>query len=373
MWKTYEGSTGRLLQLCLGYFVFYVITGYTVKYFRGSESAGLPGMAGFEFLAYSTLGGVLIATGVVIALRWWRLQSPHPPVRIGRLSFPREWLYIVPSGICTAVIVPATTLLYSIEGVSVMVAMVIMRGCVIVISRIVDTVQIAQGILRKKVYWQENVAVVFAIAAVVMMVWGPPDPGKKSLSESTLAMAVLWSYVIAYAIRIYIMNFYKNTRGKGVKQDNRPFFGIEQLSVFVTLVLVAIILYHSPGLFGWEAQQISDFREAIDRPHDQWVGATFAGMAFGVVAFFSVFIFLFKGRTATFVGLVNRLTSLVAGTVSTLLFAWIIDPSRFPGPKSWYALGSIRLAVWFLSLAERRRTAELLASRELEPGAAKGT
>ena len=25
MWKTTEGSTGRLIQLCLGYFFFYVI------------------------------------------------------------------------------------------------------------------------------------------------------------------------------------------------------------------------------------------------------------------------------------------------------------------------------------------------------------
>jgi hypothetical protein len=364
MWRTHEGSTGRLLQLCLGYFVFYVITGYTVKYFRGSESAGLPGMAGFEFLTYSTVGSVLVATAVVIALRWWRLKSPHPSIRFGPVSFPREWLYIVPSGVCTAVIIPATTLLYSVEGISVMVAMVIMRGCVIVISRVVDTIQIAQGILRKKVYWQENVAVVLAIGAVVMMVWGPPDPGKKSLSESTLAMAILASYVVAYSIRIYIMNFYKNTRGKGLKQDNRPFFGIEQLTVFVTLLAVAIILYHS----SWGAQQILDFKNSIDQPHGQWVGATFAGMAFGIVAFFSVFIFLFKGRTATFAGLVNRLTSLVAGTVSTVLFAWTINPDKFPGPKSWYALGLILLAVWFLSLSERRRTAELVASREIETG-----
>ena len=35
LWKTKEGSSGRLIQLCIGYFVFYVITGVTVKYFLG--------------------------------------------------------------------------------------------------------------------------------------------------------------------------------------------------------------------------------------------------------------------------------------------------------------------------------------------------
>ena len=35
MWKTEYGSTGRLVQLCIGYFVFYVITGVAVKYFQG--------------------------------------------------------------------------------------------------------------------------------------------------------------------------------------------------------------------------------------------------------------------------------------------------------------------------------------------------
>jgi hypothetical protein len=65
MWRTGEGSTGRLLQLCLGYFIFYVITGITVKYFLASPELGFPGMKGVEFLVYSTLGGSSLAVGVV--------------------------------------------------------------------------------------------------------------------------------------------------------------------------------------------------------------------------------------------------------------------------------------------------------------------
>ena len=73
-------------------------------------------------------------------------------------------------------------------------------------------------------------------------------------------------------------------------------------------------------------------------------------MAFGVVAFFSVFIFMFKGRTATFAGLINRLTSLVAGTVSTIIF-WAFFAGRFPKPQDWVSLFFIFCAVFFMDFA----------------------
>ena len=44
-------------------------------------------------------------------------------------------------------------------------------------------------------------------------------------------MTILGCYVCAYAIRIYIMNYYKNTRAKGQKLDNKAFFAIEQIEV----------------------------------------------------------------------------------------------------------------------------------------------
>ena len=80
-----------------------------------------------------------------------------------------------------------------------------------------------------------------------------------------------------------------------------------------------------------------------------------------MVAFFSVFIFMFKGRTATFAGLVNRLTSLVAGTVSTLLMA-LLWKQHWPG-LDWGSLAFIGVAVAFLGRAEKKRSAELALSQ----------
>lgn len=355
MWKTTEGSTGRLIQLCIGYFIFYVITGITVKYFTGSPALGYPGMKEIEYLVYSTTGGTLVALGVVLVLRWYRLTS-NKIITWGKIRFPQEILYIIPSGVCTAVIIPTTTLMYMLP-ISVMVAMVIMRASVIIISRVVDAVQIAQGILTKRVYWEENIAVVFALLAAAVNIFYV-GTGDFAFVESPAAMIILGSYIAAYSFRIYIMNYFKNTRAKGVKLDNNGFFAIEQIAAFVTMLLVGYVVFYSPELFGTVNEQISLFRNSISEPKPSWGWAILAGTAFGIVAFFSVFIFMFKGRTATFAGLVNRLTSLVAGTTATLMWA-VIWGGKFPKPQDWLSLGFILVAVGFLTRAEKKRTREL--------------
>lgn len=352
-WKTEEGSTGRLIQLCIGYFVFYVITGVSVKYFQGT------GMGDIEYNVYSTAAGTVTCLAVAIAKGWYRLDTTQPITVMGRIV-PGELRYIIPSGVCTAVVIPTTTLMYSLKGVSVMVAMVIMRGAVIVISRLVDAAQIRQGILKKKVYLEENMGVVFAIAAVGVTVLFSSTGGTDQVPfyESAAALTILSAYVTAYAIRIYIMNYYKNTRPPGTKLDNQGFFGTEQISASVTLVTAAVVIYFSPRWFGATAEQVTQFVKAIDQPRADWPWAFLSGSAFGVVAFFSVFIFMFKGRTATFAGLVNRLTSLIAGTTATLIM-WAAFGGKAPKVQDWVSLGLILVAVGFLTVAERKRAAEL--------------
>lgn len=362
MLKTSEGSTGRLIQLCIGYFIFYVITGVSVKYFTGSPLLGYPGMKEIEYLVYSTIGGNFIALSVAVALRWYRIKSNSLLV-IGKFRIPSEVLYIIPSGICTAVVIPTTTLMYMLP-ISVMVAMVIMRASVIIISRLVDAVQIKQGILTKRVYAEENYAMVFALlAAAVNIFW--VGAGDFDFVHSAAAVTILGSYIVAYAIRIYIMNYYKNTRAKGVQLDNNGFFAIEQITASFVMLAGGLIIFKSPEWFGTTGEQLLLFHGAIAEPKPFWLWAIVAGLAFGLVAFFSVFIFMFKGRTATFAGLVNRLTSLVAGTTATLV-SFFVFGGKFPKVQDWLSLVLILVAVGFLTRAEKKRTRELVMAHEIE-------
>ena len=372
MWKTSPGSTGRLLQLCLGYFGLYVLNGMFAKVFTGGYPYRMPEMA---YLFNNTLGGSVIALAVVFALRWVNLKS-NRLVKWGPFTVPSEVAYIIPSGICTAVVIPTTTLMYTLP-ISVMVAMVIMRGSIIVISRLIDAVQIQQGILKKHVYGEENWAVVFALLAVATNVvllplvayleghgvcaahWIGLKPegikGSFDFLHSVHAMSIMGLYIVAYTIRIYIMNYFKNTRAKGVPLHNEGFFAIEQIAASVTMAgIVAFFFLASPSL-GWTAKPILEFQQGVRQPN---LGAFLSGLPYGVLAFFSVFIFMFKGRTATFSGLVNRLTSLLAGTAATLLMFFIFK-AKFPTVQDWVSVGFILVAVYFLGRAEKRRMGEL--------------
>jgi hypothetical protein len=373
-----SASSSRLVQLCAGYFAAYTVTGVLVKYFTQLRD---PKMSDMAFLFNNTVGGSIFAVGLVVLLGWIKLKS-NQIVPWGPFRVPSEVKYIIPSGICTAIVIPTTTLMYTLP-ISVLVAMVIMRGSIIVISRLVDELQIRQGILKKRVFHEENLAVVFALMAVGTNVVLLPlvdflasrgipadqwlglkagaSRGSFAFLTNVPAMTILTTYLIAYSFRLYIMNFYKNTRAKGVEQDNKGFFAIEQMAATGTMVLGGVVLFLGPSLFGWTDFRLVAFRDAIRHPD---LSAVLSGVPYGIVAFFSVFIFMFKGRTATFAGLVNRLTSLVAGTAATLLL-YLFFGQRFPSVQDWISLAFILVSVYFLTRAEQKRSAEL--AREPAP------
>ena len=65
MWKPAPGSTGRLVQLCVGYFFFYILTGIMVKEFTALRE---PKMSEMAYLFNNTVGGSVIALGVEVPL-----------------------------------------------------------------------------------------------------------------------------------------------------------------------------------------------------------------------------------------------------------------------------------------------------------------
>lgn len=361
--RTREGSTERLLQLSFGYFLSYILTGIFPKYFM-NKAPGYPAMNSMEYLVYSTIASSLLCVSVVIVLKWYTLHSSSY-ASVGGVRFAREILYIIPSGICTAVVIPTTTLMYLLP-ISVMVAMTIMRSSIIIMSRVVDAIQIRQGILKKRVYKEENIAVVFALLAVGLKLWYV-KAGDFDFVHNAMAMTILITYVVAYSIRIYIMNYFKNTRPKGVPYDNKGFFGVEQLAASGTMAVACVLLlfvFSRPNAAS-STGILNEFHASFFAPHPRWGSAALAGLPFGVAAFFSVFLFMFKGRTATFAGLVNRLTSLIAGTVATLL-ASVLMGMRPPAVEDWLGLGLILVAIYFMAIAERKRACELALAREIE-------
>ncbi len=463
--KTHEGTTERLIQLSGGYFLLYVLTGYLAKYFDK-----VLGVSDVQYTFYNTIGGMLICNAVVLIWGWYKFKSSDT-VRFMGFNMPREFFYIIPSGICTAIVIPTTTLMYTLP-ISVMVAMIIMRASIIIISRLIDEVQIRQGILKKKVYWEENLAVVIALAAVSLQLLNFKgaflaagqsgcysnfvadlfkfDKKDFDFLGNAAAMTILTFYLTAYTIRIYIMNYYKNTRPKGAVYDTNGFFAIEQISSTIAITLAGVIFFfwvNRPASIAYSpvevpavaavniveaeklqktlssAQQLlaeetgkfdensrafleekikagaavlSDkkakkedfeaiakdieegikpvkrsfaykFSEAVKKPTEKWFVSILSGLPFGAAAFFSVFLFMFKGRTATFAGLVNRLTSLIAGTAATVLVYLLIKGQKMPKEQDWLGLVLMFVAIYFIGRAEKKRACELAREKEIVP------
>src|SRR5439155_1710785 len=180
MIKARSGTTAQLVQLCLGYFVTYLLTGILVKYFTVVRS---PKMSEMGYIFNNTLGGSAFPLLVVLLL----------PV----VGF--------------------------VDG----------RGI---------TASAALGLSASAVQ------------------------GSVDFIHSAPALVILGLYITAYAFRIYIMNYYKNTRGRGVELDNRGFFAVEQIAACVGMVAIGGFFDMSPGLLGFRDQRILDFSGAALHP-----------------------------------------------------------------------------------------------------------
>jgi hypothetical protein len=109
------------------------------------------------------------------------------------------------------------------------------------------------------------------------------------------------------------------------------------------------------------------FSNAFKNVPAKWRATMMSGIPYGLAAFFSVFLFMFKGRTATFAGLVNRLTSLIAGTAATLFVFWFIPNQKLPKTEDWISLVLMFIAIYFIGRSEKKRTCELAKAHEVEP------
>lgn len=340
-----EDRTRRLLQFSFAYFLLYIVFGVSTKYFI-DPAPGYPNLSGMEFLLYSTFGGMITCLTVVVARGWCQQLKSRGEVRWGSLRFPQELLWLVPSGVCTAVVIPTTTMMYTLP-VKVMVAMTLMRASVIVVSRVVDEILIRQGRLKKKVLREENIAAALAFSTVFAVMFLSPKGGF-SFIHSTLALVTMSLYICSYAIRIYIMR-----RTQGMIED-RPYFGIEQVTAAITVMAVVGGLFiFAPRFHYWNDRRVA---QTILATITWNLPAIVAGVSFGAAAFFSVFLLRFKG-TGTFAVVVNRNASLFAGTAATLIY-WSWFTGKFPDKEEWCSFGLLLLATRFLVKAEQRRRIE---------------
>jgi hypothetical protein len=329
-----------------GYFACYVPYSFMTKLLSKGLIGGLDGraLAGFSLLPVSVLASAVGMVVFITVMGWWKFAA-HTRVGGVSLPHPNRWTFL--SGVCTAFIIGTTTLAYTFEGISIVFAMLLMRGGVLIIAPVVD------ALTKRSVRWFSWAALACAMGALLL---GLTDTSSYALSlVAGLNIAV---YLAAYFIRLRFMSRLAKSE---VQDANRRYFVEEQMVAAPLLV----VMLGGWALFGGGGQVALDLREGFTAYWGQsflWA-IVLVGIFSQGTGIFGSLIFLDK-RENTFCVPVNRSSSVLAGIIAAF---WV---SAYPNQSApaWTQLAGasiIILAILFLTIPpmmEKRRL-RLLAQR----------
>ncbi|HEX7155104.1 MAG TPA: hypothetical protein VF618_26775 [Thermoanaerobaculia bacterium] len=293
--------------LGLGYFVAYAP-------YAGLTKAMTSGRLGVTTDGLTLLPSAIAGTAVVLPLfillsGWWRhARVPGLPVVI--------------SGIGTAIIIATTTLAYTFHGVSILFALLLLRGGVLVLAPVVD---LACG---RRVRWFSSVALVISIGAVLLTMFATDDR-----RFTTIALINTMAYLAGYAMRLPQMTLMAKVEAK---EPTRRYFVEESLIALAVLILGPLL----GAAFGVEG-----LRQGLLALTS---GSAVANIGFVIGALYaSLFIFgtliYLDRRENCFCVPLNRGASLMAGVVATFVLG---------EAATWFELtsvGMILVAFGFLS------------------------
>jgi hypothetical protein len=298
----------------LGYFIAYTPYAGLVKAMSAGKLPGLAGIDGLELLP-SVLAGTIITLPIyVLLLGWWRYaRVPSRPVLI--------------SGFGTALIIATTTLAYAFHNISVLFALLLLRGGMLIIAPITDLLG------RRRVRWFSSVALVISLSAVGLGIIATNN------HRLTLAAIInLTVYLLGYQLRLPQMTRYAKVEHK---ETTRTYFVSE---IMVTLVFLALIP------LGGAVLGVVSLRSGLALIVSGSATANIGfliGVLYATLYVFTTLIYLDR-RENTFCMAMNCCSSLMAGIVASYGLSQILGMAT----PAWFELtgvGMIIVALMFLS------------------------
>lgn len=346
-----------IAALCFGYFASYIPYSMMTKMITKGLFAGQNGHGfdGFIIVPVTVLGSTVAMYAFLIISGWWRFATRS---QILGFSVPRpRWITLI-SGICTSGIIITTTLAYTFDGISIVFAMLLMRGGVLLLAPVVDLIAIKR---KRKIYWPSWVAAALSFAALFTAF-----TGESSLAMTFVAAMDITFYLLSYFLRLFIMS--NHAKSNDVEERKR-YFAEEKLVDGPALLLGLLIA----GLIG--STMAPDALPAIVwRGFTEFPGQGFFWTAFLIGVFstgtglFGTLIFLDK-RENTFTVAANRASSVFAGIAATWLLANYYGQKSI-GKDEWIGVILILAAIVFLayrSVVEKRRKKQRELFPELVP------
>ncbi|HLT38949.1 MAG TPA: hypothetical protein VK034_21845, partial [Enhygromyxa sp.] len=159
---------------------------------KALTSGWLPGSAGpvsgLSILPATVIATIVTMAVILIATGWWRTMDTREIAGL-RVPIPRRETLI--SGLADAVIIGATTLAFSFEGVSIVFVMLLMRGGVLLMSPFLDR------LYHLRIRWFSWLALLLTLTAVSLAVTGGAG-ARLSLAAGLNVSAYLAGYVLRF-------------------------------------------------------------------------------------------------------------------------------------------------------------------------------
>lgn len=308
----------RIWWLALGYFAFYIPYSFLIKIVTTSLWPGVSEtVSGFRLLPGVVVSIALVLTAIITYQGWWKYAR-------------RPRGLVVLSGLGTAIIIGTTTLAFTFTGVSILFALLLMRGGVLIIAPMVDL------LYRRRVRWFSWAALGLTLPALLIALL---DVNNYSLT--TMAALTIGAYLSGYLLRLPCITSIakiddeETTRRYFVEESMAAIFFL--LAIPVTFAFIGrgeIMLELRQGFLQLAAGGIS-------------VPALLIGALYASLYCFGTLIYL-DCRENTYCIPLNRSSSLLAGVVASFALALIFGLT----PPSEAQLGSaamIVVALLFLS------------------------
>lgn len=283
-----------------------------------------------EILPPTIMASIIVMLCFISIIGWWKYATQWK-LNLGSksISLPRPRIWTLLSGICTGFVVVTTTLAYTIDGVSIVFAMLLMRGGMLIMSPIVDT------IFKRHVRWFSWAALGMSLAALIITnVWpggfNCPEEAKP-LMNGMLAVDLI-VYLASYFCRLSFMS----KLAKSENDDDTKKFFVEEQMVGTPSVLIILFIASffapatiNPAELGYNP---GGFEKLLFGIHtgffDFWtIHNTQVILTAMCIGFFSQFngvfgglILLDKSENA-FAVPVNRCSSILAGVTATCALA----------------------------------------------------
>ncbi|HEX2123760.1 MAG TPA: hypothetical protein VHL59_19195 [Thermoanaerobaculia bacterium] len=257
-------------------------------------------VSGLELLPGTIYGIVLAALIYTFALGWWK----HAGV-------PRRT--IVVSGIGTAAIIGTTTIAYTFHGISIVFALLLMRGGVLILAPLVD---LAFG---RRVRWFS-----WAALALTFLALGVAFADLDAKAFTTAAAINLGAYLSGYVLRLPAM-----TRvAKIADRDLTRTFFVRELMVALSALAAAPALY---AIFA-NGRAADELRRGftLALPPAVLAASLTIGVLYASLYFFGTLIYLDR-RENTFCIPLNRGASLLAGIAATVMIGGSPRPAELAG------------------------------------------